>query len=210
MSSGGLTGLVGGVTVTLAMASQYDGGLYNFVVNTSQNYSVLAGCIASVGISTGVCCAVSMATNCIKTDADVKAEWAKTLAIDSPLNPWLNTYSEELTPVLAASGRTRVELSDLETIFASTKRISYIGSAVGLCLFLVLIPGVMSSFETLTLGQFTGWLLFCQVWTLVCAVFVLLVPPAEEIRKIYRKYRESKPPAGEDSIDASIPLNVRL
>jgi hypothetical protein len=86
--SGSLAGLLFGVTATLTAASMYPGGLNNFLLNTVQDYSILAGTCFSFGVSLTGCLIISLFTHTIKSRHDEDMEWQKMYNIDNPLNPW--------------------------------------------------------------------------------------------------------------------------
>ena len=48
-SSGAILGVICGVSASLGVASTYEGGLSNFLENTVQNHSVIAGAGTSIG-----------------------------------------------------------------------------------------------------------------------------------------------------------------
>ena len=48
-SSGAVLGVICGVSASLGVASTYEGGLSNFLENTVQNHSVIAGAGTSIG-----------------------------------------------------------------------------------------------------------------------------------------------------------------
>ena len=66
--------MIGGVGAALGVASTYDGGLGDFLKNTVQNGSVLAGSGTSIGISFFVTLFVSLITTKVKHPIDVERE----------------------------------------------------------------------------------------------------------------------------------------
>ncbi|KAK0050544.1 urea-proton symporter DUR3-like isoform X1, partial [Biomphalaria pfeifferi] len=60
---GSVAGLAGGITANFITASTYEGGLGNFLRNTSQDYCVLAGSTTSFGLSLLLTIVVSLLTN---------------------------------------------------------------------------------------------------------------------------------------------------
>ena len=94
--SGSVGGLVTGITATLAVASQYEGGLNHFLINTVQDYAILAGTCCSFGFSLIGCIVGSLLTHNIKTQEDVDNEWMKLYDIDNPLRPWEVNLREDL------------------------------------------------------------------------------------------------------------------
>lgn len=167
----------------------YPEGLGNFIVNTSQDLTLLGGSVTSILVSIAVCVIVSKKTTKVVDETDEEHEWEKTFSIDNPLNPWRRTYEDELAAINAGSKITTKEMS---TIFRKSRLIAYIGGAVGLFMFLVVLPGCMLSFEILTFEQFSNWILFCQIWVLCGACFAILVPPIEEITQILKQYKKNK------------------
>lgn len=51
---GALFGTICGVSVALGVASTFEGGLNEFLTNTVQNYSVIAGAGTSIGKNNGI------------------------------------------------------------------------------------------------------------------------------------------------------------
>lgn len=74
---GALTGLACGVTATLARASTLPGGLGDFLLNTSNPYTVLAGSCTSFFLTLIVTVVVSLVTHNIKDEDDAALEWQK-------------------------------------------------------------------------------------------------------------------------------------
>ena len=74
---------------------------------------------------------------------------------------WKTFYRKELEEGGASDPVTEQTMT---TIFRKAKLIAYIGGVVNLALFLVVLPSVMLSFGILSLDQFSGWVMFCQVW----------------------------------------------
>lgn len=61
--AGSISGLVGGVTANFITASTFEGGLGNFLANTSHDYSVLAGSTTAFGLSLLLTIIISLFTN---------------------------------------------------------------------------------------------------------------------------------------------------
>ena len=93
---GSLCGLVAGITATLSAATMYDGGLDNFLINTVQDYAILAGTCSSFGFSLGGCIIGSLLTHNIRSEVDAQGEWMKMYDIDNPLHPWEVNFREDL------------------------------------------------------------------------------------------------------------------
>ena len=66
---------------------------------------------------------------------------------------------------------------------------AYVGGAVSILLFLILIPGVMMALRELTESQFRGWVMALQLWCFFMAIVVIIVAPVEEITTIIRQLR---------------------
>ncbi|WAQ99645.1 hypothetical protein MAR_024018 [Mya arenaria] len=188
LMSGGAAGLVCGVTATLVTASFYEGGLSNFLLNTVQNYAILAGTCSSFGASLLCCIVVSLFTHDIKTVDDENFEWQKMYDIENPLNPWELNYREELKG-LEYEGKPTFE--QMAETFRKAKLTAYIGGAICIVAFAVVIPGIMAMFPKMDLTQFSFWIWGTQIFAVIMAVIVIVAPMAEEIHKIMKEYRKS-------------------
>ena len=186
---GAIFGMIGGVGAALGVASTYDGGQGDFLKNTVQNGSVLAGSGTSIGISFFVTLIVSLITTKIKHPIDVEREWKKLKDIDNPLHPWCNLYKDDF-PDLKPGERPQTE--DLDEMFKTAKLAAYIGGVGTLCLLVGVIPGAMISLHVLSLSQFKIWITILQVLCFSMAAIVIVVAPVEEIIQIYRQQRKNK------------------
>ena len=186
--SGGLAGLVCGVAATLAAATMYDGGLSNFLINTVQNYAILAGTCSSFGASLIGCIVVSLLTNDIKTVDDENMEWQKMYDIDNPLNPWENNYREELKG-LEYDGKPTFE--QMAMTFRKAQLVAYFGGAACIVVFAVIFPGIMAMFPKMDLGQFSFWIWGTQLFAVIMGLIVIIAPVSEEVYKIMKEYKKS-------------------
>ena len=186
---GGISGVISCFIAMLAVGSTYEGGLSDFFINTAKDYSLLAGLGAGFVVSSFLCVSISLCTNKIKTEEDEAEEWSKTMSIDNPLNPYRAIYREELEAVDAGPVITAETMAK---IFRGAQKVSYIGGSLSIILFIVVIPAVALSYEVLTQEQFDAWLSVCQIWCLICTVFVVLFPPIEEGFQIWRQYRNNR------------------
>ncbi|KAL8590055.1 hypothetical protein ACOMHN_034286 [Nucella lapillus] len=189
MVIGGITGLICGIGVTLARASSLPGGLDNFLLNTSEGFTVMAGASTSFFVTLFVTIVISLLTHHIKTDKHALAEWQKVRDIDNPLNPWVSFYREEF-PHLQRQEKPSYE--QLATVFRKAKVTAIVGSVLGLTLFVLFIPGVMASLKVLSEVQFTSWVMSMHVWCFVMAAIVIIVTPLEEIRSICLELKRKK------------------
>lgn len=187
--SGSLAGLLFGVTATLTAASMYPGGLNNFLLNTVQDYSILAGTCFSFGVSLTGCLIISLFTHTIKSRHDEDMEWQKMYNIDNPLNPWELNFKEELEGL---HFDTKPTFEQMSSTFRKAKLTAYIGGFCSIFLFAILIPGIMATFSVMNEMQFKVWVWFTQGWAVVMAVIVIVAPPFEEIRRIMKQYRKNK------------------
>ena len=188
MFSGGCLGLVCGITATLVAASFYDGGLNNFLRNTVQDYAILAGTVSSFGASLLGCIIVSLFTHEIKNVDDENQEWQKMYDIENPLNPWELNYREELKG-LEYDGKPTFE--QMAATFKKAKMLAYVGGAVCITVFAVIIPGIMAIFEKMDLTQFSFWIWGTQIFAVVMAVIVIVAPLTEEVHKIMKEYKKT-------------------
>ena len=182
-------GVISCLVAMMVMGSTYEGGLSDFFTNTAKDYSLLAGLVAGFVVGGLLCFIVSLCTHKIKTDEDADKEWAKTMSIDNPLNPYRAIYREELEAVDAGP---IITAETMARIFRGAQKVAYIGGSLSIILFIVVIPAVALSYGVLTQDQFDVWLSVCQIWCLICTVLVVLVPPIEEGIQIWRQYRSNK------------------
>ncbi|KAH9519869.1 hypothetical protein Btru_071108 [Bulinus truncatus] len=183
---GSLSGLIGGITANLITASTFDGGLSNFLANTSHDYSVLAGSTTSFGLSLLLTIMVSLLTNKIRSYKDEMVEWQKVRDIDNPLKPWNELFKEEFPDMKDGEKPT---YDELDKVFRTAKLTAYIGGAISLLIFIVVIPGSMASMHVLGKEQFRAWVLALQLWAFIMAAVVIVVAPVEEIIVIFRQIR---------------------
>ena len=170
------------------VGSTYECGLSDFFINTAKDYSLLAGLGTGFIVSSMLCVVISLCTHKIKTEEDETNEWLKTMSIDNPINPYRTIYQEELKEVAAGPVITAETMA---RIFQGAQKVTYIGGTISVILFLVVIPAVALSYEVLTLEQFNVLVSICQIWCMICTVFVVLFPPIEEGIQIWRKYKEN-------------------
>ena len=177
----------------MVMGSTYEGGLSDFFTNTAKDYSLLAGLVAGFVVGGLLCFIVSLCTHKIKTAEDADKEWAKTMSIDNPLNPYRAIYREELEAVDAGP---IITAETMARIFRGAQKVAYIGGSLSIILFIVVIPAVALSYGVLTQDQFDVWLSVCQIWCLICTVLVVLLPPIEEGVQIWQQYKRNKEKKG--------------
>ena len=77
ITPGAVSGSVCGIIAILARASTLPGGLDNFLLNTSEGYTVLAGSCTSFFVTLLITIVVSLCTHSIKTEDDSHREWQK-------------------------------------------------------------------------------------------------------------------------------------
>ncbi|XP_033744065.1 LOW QUALITY PROTEIN: uncharacterized protein LOC117329942 [Pecten maximus] len=187
--AGGIAGLLAGISATLITASTYDGGLSNFVINTSQEYSILAGSCSSFGFSLITCVIVSKCTHKIKTKADADAEWQKMYDIDNPLSPWEQNYREELKQHVYDK---KPSFDQMAATFRRAKIIAYVSGGGSIILFTFIIPAIMASFPVLNETEFKVWIGLTQAWTVFMGIVAIVAPPVEEILKIRKQRRANE------------------
>ncbi|BFZ14483.1 hypothetical protein BsWGS_17522 [Bradybaena similaris] len=183
---GSISGLIGGILANLITASTFEGGLGDFLTNTSKDYSVLAGSTASFGLSLILTIVVSMLTNKVKNTRDELTEWQKARDIDNPLKPWSELFREEFPNLKDGEKPT---YNELDKVFRKAKLTAYIGGVISILLFIIIIPGSMASLHVLEKSEFRAWVVILQVWVFLMAVVVIAVAPAEEILVIFRQIR---------------------
>ena len=185
---GGIAGLICGIAATLAAATMYEGGLSNFLINTVQNYAILAGTCCSFGASLIGCIVGSLLTNDIKTVDDENMEWQKMYDIDNPLNPWENNYREELKG-LSYDGKPTFE--QMAQTFRKAQLVAYFGGAACIVVFALIFPGIMAMFPKMDLAQFSFWIWGTQLFAVIMGLIVVIAPVSEEVYKIRKEYKKS-------------------
>ncbi|KAK3751241.1 hypothetical protein RRG08_023998 [Elysia crispata] len=185
---GGLAGLFGGIVANLFMASTFEGGLSNFLKNTSQDFAVLAGSTTAFGLSLTLTIVVSLFTNKIKTPHDALMEWEKARDIDNPLKPWSETFKEDFPQLREGEKPT---YDELDKVFRTAKLVAYIGGTISLTLFVVVIPGIMATLHVLSETEFEVWVVALQLWALTMALVVVVVTPVEEVLTIIRQIKSN-------------------
>ncbi|KAL4230282.1 hypothetical protein ACF0H5_010667 [Mactra antiquata] len=207
--SGSLFGVVCGVGVALGVASTYEGGLNNFLVNTTQNKSVMAGAATSIGVSFIATLLVSCGTHQIRKDEDVAREWSKLRDIDNPLHPWSQLYVDDI-PGLPKDETPSVE--ELDKMFRTARIVAYVGGILTVALFVGIVPGVMLSLHVLSEQQFQIWTMILQIFCLSMAAIVVIVAPVEEVFQICKQKmanRKDKRRGHISSYSNEIPLAER-
>ncbi|XP_052720836.1 uncharacterized protein LOC128192294 isoform X2 [Crassostrea angulata] len=188
--TGCVVGLIGCVAANFVVSEVvYEGGLSNFFINTIQDYSLLAGCVAGISLSSVCTIVTSLLTNKIKTEEDVAHEWDKTISINNPLNPWQRLYEEELAQFPPGTKPTAAIMGQ---IFRSARNVAVYGGLSFVFLFLVVVPAVVLSFGVLTREQFSSYLTFSYVICFLAAVFVVIAPPTEEMYQIVKTWKSSR------------------
>jgi Na+/proline symporter len=183
---GSISGLVGGIAANLITASTLEGGLDDFLKNTSKDYPVLAGSTTSFGLSLILTIVVSLLTNKVKNKKDELVEWQKARDIDNPLKPWSELFKDDFP---ALRGSEKPSYDELDKVFRTAKLTAYIGGAISLVLFIVIIPGSMASLHVLGKSEFRTWVIILQGWAFLMAAVVIVVVPVEEILVIFRQIR---------------------
>lgn len=188
--AGCVVGLIGCIAANFVVTEVvYEGGLSNFFINTIQDYSLLAGCVAGISLSSVCTIVTSLLTNKIKTEEDVAHEWDKTISINNPLNPWQRLYEEELAQFPPGTKPTTAIMGQ---IFRSARNVAVYGGLSFVFLFLVVVPAVVLSFGVLTREQFSSYLTFSYVICFLAAVFVVIAPPTEEMYQIVKTWKSSR------------------
>lgn len=167
----------------------YEGGLNRFLINTVQDYAILAGTCSSFGVSVIVCILVSLCTHKVKTVDDANMEWQKMYDIDNPLNPWELNYREELEGLVYDDKPT---FDQMASTFRKAKLTAYIGGSISIIVFAIIIPSIMASFSVMSKTQFNVWVWFTQIWAVVMAVIVIVAPPFEEISRIIKQCKVNR------------------
>lgn len=189
LTPGSIGGLVSGVSVNLIFASTLEGGLDEFLLNTSHLYSVLAGCSASLLVSILLTVLVSLCTHSIASKDDEEAVWTRMRQINNPLHPWSEMYAEEFPDLPYGS---EPSFQQLTAVFRSAKITAIVGSTCAILLLVVVVPGAMASLHVLSASQFRAWFTTLQVWCAVMAVVVIIVTPAEELRSVCERIMSNR------------------
>ncbi|CAG2249552.1 unnamed protein product [Mytilus edulis] len=157
LSDRAIMGFFCGSAATLTAASMYPNGLNDFLLNTVQDYSILAGTCFSFGVSLTGCLIISLFTHKIKNKHDEDMEWQKMYNIDNPLNPWELNFKEELEGL---HFDTKPTFQQMSTTFRKAKITAYVGGFCSIFLFAILIPGIMATFTVMSETQFKVWVWF--------------------------------------------------
>ena len=173
----------------LITGSTYEGGLNDFFTNTSQSYSLLVAMLCGIVVSGSVSCVVSLCTHNIKTNDDVANEWAKTISIDNPINPFRLIYDDELS---TGKIETIVTVNTMEAFFKRAKIYAVVGCLGSIVVFLVILPAVAVSYGVLDFETFSTWFRVFQIYCFVCTVVVIVFPPLKEGIQIIRRLRKNK------------------
>ncbi|XP_053398879.1 uncharacterized protein LOC128556922 [Mercenaria mercenaria] len=187
--AGGIIGTACSITGMLVMGSTYEDGLSNFYVNTAESYSLLTAMVSGFVVSCVVSVGVSLCTHKINSEADVEREWAKTINIDNPLNPFRQVYEEELKEVDAG---TLITAKTMDTVFRKARIYAAVGGVISLIIFLVIIPAIALSFEVLNFDQFSTWMKTFQIYCFICTFIVVVLPPVEECLQIWRRFKRNE------------------
>jgi len=186
---GAVVGFVVTIAGMLITGSTYEGGLNDFFINTSQSYSLLVAMLCGIIVSGSVSCSVSLCTHTIKTTEDVEDEWAKTISIDNPINPFRLIYEVELS---VGKIDTIITVKTMDTIFKRAKIYAVVGCICSIVLFLVILPAVALRYGVLDFETFSTWFRVFQIYSFVCTVIVIVFPPVEEGIQIIRRIRKNK------------------
>lgn len=211
--TGGISGLACAVAGMLICASTYEDGVSDFYTNTSQDFSILTGLSCGLVVSALVSVSVSLCAHKRKhtrsrhmdahqetsftvdvssdKEQESELEWQKTLCIDNPLNPYRALYKEHLK-VIGVQDETCLTTKHMSKLFKRAKIISGLCALVSFLVFLVVLPAYALSQTVLTEDQMKTWISLCQYWCLVATVFVVVMPPVQEGRQIWRQYRNNK------------------
>lgn len=172
----------------LIVGSTFENGLSDFFVNTAQDYSILCAVISGVFVSAGISVVVSMCTHQIKSNEDKEMEWAKTINIDNPLNPFRLIYEEELKTV---GTDCVINAEIMDRLFRKDKLVALVCASASLVLFVIVVPSVALSYEVLSYKEYSTWLTLFQVWTFIGTALVVAVPPIEECLQIWKQYKRN-------------------
>ncbi|WAQ99313.1 DUR3-like protein [Mya arenaria] len=163
--SGGLLGLPTSISGMLIIGSTYEGGLSNFYVNTTQDYSLLTSMLAGFVVSGVVSVIVSLCTHTIRSEADAILEWAKTINIDNPISPFRLIYEEEFAK---AEVGYIITAKTMDKVFRKAKLYAGVLGILSLVIFVVVIPAIALSSGVLSFDEFTAWIKGCQIYCFIC------------------------------------------
>ena len=205
--AGSIFGLISSIAALLGVGSTYEGGLSDFYTNTSQSYSLLAGMTVGFAVGGIVSIGVSLKTHKITSEDDTEREWAKTMNIDNPINPFRAIYEEELAGVEVGS---IITAKTMDKVFRKARQYAIVGGVGSLVVFVVVIPAVALSFGVLEKDQFSNWMQFFQYYCFFCTAIVVVFPPFEEGYQIFKRCKKNKQSAEMDEKETQLNMSVKL
>ncbi|CAH1789691.1 unnamed protein product [Owenia fusiformis] len=190
MISGVLSGCLCGITLWLALASTYEGGVN--LKNTSRDVPTLVGSAVSLGLSGIVCIMVSMCT-LDRKKFNEEEEWNKLRNIENPLHPWAITYARDFGTVHDLTSKfVRPTYAAMKSRFRRSRITAMI---IGLTLFvgfMIVWPCAMIPFKVFTRNEFYHWTTFSIAYAFIAAAFIIIVPLVQEIYLIFGKIMNSR------------------
>ncbi|WAQ99316.1 DUR3-like protein, partial [Mya arenaria] len=187
--SGGILGLSASISGMLIMGSTYESGLSNFYVNTAQDYSLLTAMLSGFVVSGVVSVIVSLCTHNIRSEADANLEWAKTINIDNPINPFRLIYEEEFAK---AEVGDIITATAMDKVFRKAKLYAGVLGIISLVIFVVILPAIALSSGVLSFDEFKAWIKGYQIYCFICTFVVVVLPPFEEGYQIWLRYQKNK------------------
>ncbi|CAD5123308.1 DgyrCDS11664 [Dimorphilus gyrociliatus] len=210
MVTGALSGTLSALIVWLSVSSITDNGLSDFFNSTAEELPMLCGNITSIAVSCIVTIIVSLITNRYYTNGNDQEIWENTRDIDNPLSPWVELYARELDIRGVHELDKRPSLQVVTSTFKQAKIIAMIGAICLTLIFIIIWPGSMASAGILDFSQFRGWIVSCEIWGVLAAIFIIVMPFVSEAIEIKHKLREKNMVAIDVKIEPKVKRKVKV
>ncbi|WAQ99317.1 DUR3-like protein [Mya arenaria] len=163
---------------------RYEDGLMRY-----KNCSLLTAMLVGFVVSGVGCVIVSLCTHNIRSEVDANLEWAKTIYIDNPINPFRLMYVEEFT---------KAEVGDIITpkamdkVFRKAKLYDGVLGIISLVMFVIVVLAIALSSGVLSFDEFSACIKGYQICCFICTFVVVVLPPFDEGYQIWLRYQKNK------------------
>ncbi|ESO83679.1 hypothetical protein LOTGIDRAFT_169159 [Lottia gigantea] len=192
MVCGSLSGTILALIVWMSVASLYEGGLGDFLINTGKEIPMLCGNLTSILAGGLITVVVSLITN-RHYDAMLGREiWETTRDIDNPLNPWTETFAKELNLSGAHQLDNRPSLEEVTNTFKYARYLAVGGSLTLTGSLIFLWPSIMVAVEVMDLSGFSNWVALSDVWAYLATVSMIVIPLINEIYDVFHALKSKQ------------------